>query len=87
MQYTVGIVCGVRVMRNHKYCLGMLLDERFQQLEYGIATAPVEVSRRFITEEKRRVRNNRSGYCHTLLLTTRELTRKMLHAVGQTDNG
>src|SRR6185503_14374264 len=50
-----------------------------------LAVRRVEITRRLVGEEDRRVTRDGARHCHALLLAARELRRIVLHAVAHAD--
>src|SRR5207245_1523173 len=76
---------GVRVVCDHDDRLAVLAIERLEQIQNLIAGFAVEVARRLIAEQQRRVGDNRSGDASALLLSAGELTRVVAGAVREAD--
>jgi hypothetical protein len=57
-----------------------------QKLEYAFDLNVIQVRRRFVSHDERRVLHECSGNRHTLLLAPRELGRSMVGPFSQTDS-
>jgi len=58
---------------DHYDCLGKLLTGYFQKAQYILAGFGIQITCRFICQNDSGCRCQRTGDCHTLLLTTGEL--------------
>ena len=65
----------------------MLAVERLQQIQDPVARLAVEVARRFVAQQQRRVRDNSAGNTDPLLLAAGELPWKMFRALQKSDHG
>src|SRR5262245_16664725 len=74
----------IRLVRDDDYCLSvrMQLVEQRQDLD---ARLRVEVTRRLVGEQDRRVRDERARDRDALPLAARELVRQVIGAIGQAD--
>src|SRR6188508_106295 len=85
MQRVRGARGGVRIVRNHDDGLAMPLVQRLQQVQDLVARLPVEITRRLVAEQQRRVRHDRARDADALLLAAGELARPVLRAILQAD--
>ena len=73
-------------MSDHHDGLPVLNIESLKQIEDLIAGLPIEIARRFITKEQRRVGHYRPCNSHSLLLTAGQLMGIVPRAMGQAYN-
>ena len=59
---------GSWIVGDHHDRFSVIAIERLQQIEDLIARLAIEVSSRFIAKEQRRIRHDRAGDAHALLL-------------------
>ena len=76
----------VRIVRDHHDRLAVIAIERLQQVEDFVAGLAIEVARRLVAEEQRRVGHDRARDADALFLTAGELARIVLRAIGQADD-
>ena len=74
----VGALGGVRVVRDHHDRLAVLAVERLQQVEDFVARLAIEIARRLVAEQQRRVGDDGARDADALLLAARELARIVL---------
>ncbi len=79
----VGVVGGVALMGDHHHGLAELVDGLAQQGQDLVRGRGVEVARGLVGEHHVRLRDQRSGDGHPLLLSARQLGRPMGAAVVQ----
>src|SRR6185369_4540230 len=84
MNLPVGVARITRIVRYHTNG-GALLVQLAQQLHYGFAVGRIEVSGRLVGKQNQRIARYGSRHGDALLLTARELTRKVLRAMGHSD--
>ena len=86
MQRPLGALGRVRIVRHHDDRLAVLAVERLQQVEDLVAGLAVEIARRLVAEQQRRVGDDGARDADALFLAARELARIVLRAVGQADD-
>ena len=74
-----------RIVRDHHHRLAVLPVEHLQQGQDLGRRPAIEVARRLVTDEERRVGHDGPGDRDTLLLAPRELPRLVARAIGQPD--
>src|SRR6185436_17539025 len=72
----------IRLVRDDDYCLSVVV-QLVEQREDLDARLRVEVTRRLVREQDRRVRDERARDCNALPLAARELVRQVIGAVGE----
>src|SRR2546430_15365119 len=77
---------GVGIVGHHHDRLAVIAIERLQQLEDLVAGFSIEIARRLVAEQQRRIRDDGPRDADTLLLSTRELAWIVFRAIGQTDD-
>ena len=75
-----------RIVRHHDDGLAVLAVERLQQVEDLVAGLAIEVARRLVAQQQRRIGDDRAGDADALLLAARQLTRIVLRAIGEADD-
>ena len=86
MQGALRAFCSMGIMRHHDNRLAVVTVECLQQLQNLFAGFSIQVTRRLIAEQERRIRDDRAGDADALLLTTRQLPWVMLGTISQPDN-
>ena len=85
MQHLVGVGGGLGIMGHHDNRLVQLLSERLQQLEDLGCRLGIEIARRLVGHQQRRIHHQGAGDRHPLFLATGKLARKMVGPVGKVD--
>ena len=75
----------LRIVRHHDDRLALRAIQRLQQVHDLLGAAPVEIARRLVAHQQRRIRDQRARDRDALLLTAGQLVRLVLAAIGQTD--
>ena len=86
VQGALGTLGRAWVVRHHHDGLAVVTIERLQQVQDFVAGLAVEIARRFVGEQQRRVGDNRAGNADALFLSALELARIVLGAVGEADH-
>ena len=77
---------GVRIVRDHHDRLAVIAVERLQQVEDFVAGLAIEIARRLVAEQQRRIGDDRARDADALFLAAGELARVVLRAIGQADD-
>ena len=64
----------------------MLAIECFEQQQDFIGRLPVQITGRLIADQQSRIRDQRTGDSHPLLLTARQFTRFVICPIGQSND-
>ena len=80
-----GVACGARIVCYHDDGFLKFSVQSGEYIENLFGRVRVQVARGFIGHEQRGVSNNGARNRHPLFLTAGELSRKVVHAVFQTD--
>ena len=75
----------LRIVRHHDDRLALRAIQRLQQVHDLLGAAPVEVARRLVAHEQRRIGDERARDRDSLLLTAGQLVRLVLAAIGEPD--
>ena len=67
----------MRIVRHHDKGLVVVFVERLQKIENLVPRLAIEVARRLVSEEKRRIADDAAGDADALLLTARQSSRVM----------
>ena len=86
MQRALGARRRVRIVRHHDDGLALVAIERLQQIEDLVARLAIEVARRLVAEQQRRVGDDRARDADALLLAARELARIVVHPLAEADD-
>ncbi len=74
-------------MGDHQHGFSVFLHQANDQIRHDFVGAlAVEIARRFVAEQKRRIGNDGAGDGDSLFLPSGELSRIMVHPVGETDD-
>ncbi len=76
----------MRIVSDHDDRLSLITIQSLEQAQNFITGFAVEIARRLIAKEQRRIRDNGASDPDTLLFPTRKLSREMSGAVLQTDD-
>ena len=75
-----------RVVRHHDDGLAVIAIERLEEIENLVAGLAIEVARRLVAEEQRRIGHDRARDADALFLAAGQLTREVIHAVAKPDD-
>src|SRR5207302_4056027 len=70
---------GQRVVGHHQRRLAVVPDEAVEQIQDLVGALPIEVARRLVAQQKRRIGDDRARDAHTLLLSARKLAWVVAH--------
>ena len=83
VQRPLGAGRGVRVVRHHDDRLVVIAVERLEQVQDLVAGLPIEIARRLVAEQQRRIGDDRARDADALLLAARQLAGIVVHALGR----
>ena len=76
----------MRIVRDHDDRLLVLAIECLQEIENLVARLAIEVARRLVAQQQRRIGDDRARDAHALLLAARELSRIVVHSLPEPDH-
>ena len=86
MERAPGALGRVRVVRHHDDRLAVVAVERLQQVENLVAGLAIEIARRLVAQQQRRVGHDGARDADALLLAAGQLPRIVLGALGEADD-
>ena len=76
----------MRIVRHHHDRLAVLAVERLEQVEDLVAGLAIEIARRLVAEQQRRIGDDRARDADALLLAAGELPRIVIHRAREADD-
>ena len=86
MQRPARAIGGVRIVRHHHDGLAVVGIQRLQQLEHLVAGLAIEIARRLVAKQQRRIGDDGPCDADALLLSAGELARIVFRPVRQPDH-
>ncbi len=86
VQRPLGALGGARIVRDHDDGLAVLAVERLEQVEDLVAGLAIEIARRLVAQQQRRIGDDGARDADALLLAARQLPRIVFGAVREADD-
>src|SRR5580704_956013 len=87
MKSGAGASSDQRIVGHHEDGLGIFADQFFDESHDFIGAFAVEVAGRFVAEQKGWIGDDGASDGYALFLSAGELTGKVVHAIGEADDG
>jgi len=79
---SAGCISGLRVVSDHDKSPSKLLVDLSEQRKYLRSRCPIQVARGFVCHDYLGIGYNGASDCHSLLLSTAQLIRKMIVSIS-----